>query len=328
MPSPTEFSLPTHVTIREVGPRDGLQSLARVMPTEAKKQWIARAYEAGLREIEVGSFVPPKLLPQMADSAEVVAFAKTLSGLNVVALVPNLIGAQRAMDAGADQLVMPISASIAHSRANVRKMPDEMIDELGRIARERDARGAGSDTRVIIEGAISTAFGCGIQGKVAHDDVLRLIAPAIDAGADVISLADTVGYADPAAVRKLFTAVREVAGDRLYGGHFHDTRGLALANVIAAMDCGIAHFDSSLAGIGGCPFAPGASGNVATEDLVYMLQSMGIATGIDLDRLFEVRRFVARELEGEELHGVIFKAGLPKTMLPAAASASAAVAQA
>ena len=325
MNSPTAFSaLPTHVTIREVGPRDGLQSIARVMPTEAKKQWISRAYDAGLREIEVGSFVPPKLLPQMADSAEVVAFAKTLPGLNVVALVPNLMGAQRALDAGADQLVMPISASIAHSRANVRKMPDEMIEELGRIARERDARG----TKICIEGAISTAFGCGIQGKVEHDDVLRLIGPALDAGADVISLADTVGYADPAAVRKLFAAVRVIAGDQLYGGHFHDTRGLALANVIAAMDCGITHFDSSLAGIGGCPFAPGASGNVATEDLVYMLESMGIATGIDLDRLFEVRRFVARELEGEELHGVIFKAGLPKTMLPASASASAAVAHA
>ena len=315
----TSTAIPTHVTIREVGPRDGLQSLARVMPTEAKKRWIARAYEAGLREIEVGSFVPPKLLPQMADSAEVVAFAKTLAGLNVVALVPNLLGAQRAMDAGADQLVMPISASIAHSCANVRKLPDEMIDELGRIARERDARG----TQVKIEGAISTAFGCGIQGKVEHDDVLRLIAPALDAGADVISLADTVGYADPAAVKKLFTAVRAIAGDRLYGGHFHDTRGLALANVVAAIDCGIAHFDSSLAGIGGCPFAPGASGNVATEDLVYMLESMGIATGIDLDRLFEVRRYLARELEGEELHGVIFKAGLPKTMLPASASSSA-----
>ncbi len=315
--------IPTRVTIREVGPRDGLQSLARVMPTEAKKQWIARAYDAGLREIEVGSFVPPKLLPQMADSAEIVAFAKTFPDLNVVALVPNLMGAQRALDAGADQLVMPISASIAHSRANVRKLPDEMVDELGRIARERDARGMQTKKRVTIEGAISTAFGCGVQGKVDHDDVLRLIAPVLAAGADVISLADTVGYADPAAVRKLFASVRTIAGDKLYGGHFHDTRGLALANVIAAMDCGIAHFDSSLAGIGGCPFAPGASGNVATEDLVYMLESMGIATGIDLERLFEVRRFVARELEGEKLHGVIFKAGLPKTMTAAAAEAVA-----
>ncbi|MGI9024802.1 MAG: hydroxymethylglutaryl-CoA lyase [Burkholderiaceae bacterium] len=312
----TSNTIPTRVTIREVGPRDGLQSIARVMPTAAKKRWIQDAYDAGLREIEVGSFVPPRLLPQMADSAEVVAFATTLAGLNVVALVPNLMGAQRALDAGAHQLVMPISASVAHSRANVRKVPEEMIDELGRITRERDVRGLD----VIIEGAISTAFGCGIQGKVEHDDVLRLIGLALDAGADVISLADTVGYADPAAVRKLFTAARSVAGDRLYGGHFHDTRGLALANVVAAMDCGIAHFDSSLAGIGGCPFAPGASGNVATEDLVYMLESMGIATGIDLDRLFEVRRSVARDLEGEELHGAIFKAGLPKTMLPATAA--------
>lgn len=312
---------PSKVTVREVGPRDGLQSIARAIPTAAKKQWIQRAYDAGLCEIEVGSFVPPKLLPQMADSAEVVAFATTLPGLHVVALVPNLTGAQRALDAGVDRLVLPISASSAHSHANVRKSPEEMVVELGRIARERDAR---LGRRVLIEVGISTAFGCGIQGKVEHADVLRLVAPILEAGADFISLADTVGYADPAAVRKLFGAAQSIAGDRLHGGHFHDTRGLALANVIAAMDCGIAHFDASLAGIGGCPFAPGASGNVATEDLAYMLASMGIETGIDIDRLFELRRFVARQLEGEELHGTIFRAGLPKTMLPAPASAAVA----
>lgn len=315
--------VPSRVTVREVGPRDGLQSIARVMPTAAKQRWIQGAYDAGLREIEVGSFVPARLLPQMADSAELVAFAKTLAGLHVVALVPNLTGARRALDAGADRLVLPISASVAHSHANVRKSPDEMIGELGRIARERDARSA---TRVLIEVGISTAFGCGIQGKVDHADVLRLIAPILDAGADLISLADTVGYADPAAVRKLFDAAQAIAGDRLYGAHFHDTRGLALANVTAAMDFGIAHFDASLAGIGGCPFAPGASGNVATEDLAYMLAIMGIETGIDIAALFELRRFVARQLDGEELYGTIFRAGLPKTMLPV--SASAAVPQA
>lgn len=313
--------VPSRVTVREVGPRDGLQSIARVMPTAAKQQWIQGAYDAGLREIEVGSFVPARLLPQMADSAEVVAFAKTLAGLHVVALVPNLAGARRALDAGADQLVLPISASVAHSQANVRKSPDEMIGELAAIARERDAR---NEKPALVEVGISTAFGCGIQGKVDHADVLRLVAPILDAGADLITLADTVGYADPAAVRKLFGTVQAIAGDRLYGGHFHDTRGLALANVTAAMDFGIAHFDASLAGIGGCPFAPGASGNVATEDLAYMLASMGIKTGIDIAALFELRRFVARQLEGEELHGTIFRAGLPKTMLPVSASAAVA----
>ena len=298
------------VTIREVGLRDGLQSIATILPTGKKRDWIRRAYDAGQREIEVGSFVPAKLLPQLADTAELVAYARSLPGLQVSVLVPNLKGALAAIEAQAHLMLLPISASVAHSRANVRREPDEMIATLREMRAARDA--AGSQT--LIEGGIGTAFGCTIQGRVDADDVLRLLEAALEAGADRVSLADTVGYADPAAVRALFTRARAIAGDKFNCGHFHDTRGLALANVYAAMETGVTRFDASLAGIGGCPHAPGASGNVTTEDLAYMLASMGCDTGIDLDALLELRADVAQWLSGESLHGTLWRAGLPKTM--------------
>ena len=304
------FQWPERVTIREVGLRDGLQSIARTLPTAQKLQWIESAYEAGIREIEVGSFVPPKLLPQLADTAELVAFAKTLPGLVVSVLVPNLKGAERAMDSGADWMLLPLSASHAHSLANLRKAPDDVVAEIGAIVEARRARG--SDIR--IEVGMSTAFGCTIQGPVAVDEVLRLLQAVLDLGVDRVGLADTVGYADPRQVGELFARAREVAGDKLGCGHFHDTRGLGLANVMAALQAGETRFDACLAGIGGCPHAPGASGNVATEDLVYLLASMGIATGIDFVKLMALRAQVAQWLAGECLHGSIAQAGLPKTL--------------
>ena len=302
-------SFPTHVVIREVGLRDGLQSIQAVLPTARKLEWIAGAYAAGQREIEVGSFVPARLLPQLADTAELVAYAKTLPGLAVSVLVPNLKGAQRALETGADLLLVPLSASREHSLANLRKTPDEVVAEVARIRAERDA--AGSTT--LIEGGIGTAFGCTIQGRVAPDEVLRCMQALLDAGADRVSIADTVGYAGPAAVRALFERARRVAGDRFFCGHFHDTRGLALANVYAALETGVARFDATLAGIGGCPHAPGASGNAASEDLAFMLADMGIDTGIDLPALLALRAKVARWLDGESLHGALWRAGLPKT---------------
>lgn len=304
------FQWSERVTIREVGLRDGLQSIARTLPTAQKLQWIESAYEAGIREIEVGSFVPPKLLPQLADTAELVAFAKTLPGLVVSVLVPNLKGAERAMDSGADWMLLPLSASHAHSLANLRKAPDDVVAEIGAIVQARRARG--SDIR--IEVGMSTAFGCTIQGPVAVDEVLRLLQAVLDLGVDRVGLADTVGYADPRQVGELFARAREVAGDKLGCGHFHDTRGLGLANVMAALQAGETRFDACLAGIGGCPHAPGASGNVATEDLVYLLASMGIATGIDFVKLMALRAQVAQWLAGECLHGSIAQAGLPKTL--------------
>ena len=310
-------ALPQSATVREVGLRDGLQSLARILPTEQKKAWLRAAHAAGQREIEVGSFVPAKYLPQLADTAELVAFAKALPGLFVSVLVPNLKGAEQAIASGADLMIVPLSASHAHSLANLRKTPDEVVAEVARIRAARDAAGA----RMLIEGGVGTAFGCTLQGEVTQDEVLRLMQALLDAGADRVSLADTVGYADPAAVARLFERARALVGDRLWCGHFHDTRGLGLANVYAALLTGVNRFDACLAGIGGCPHAPGASGNVATEDLAYLLRSMGLDTGIDLPALLALRAQVAGWLAGESLHGTIAQAGLPRTLTPAAAVA-------
>ncbi|WP_309681421.1 hydroxymethylglutaryl-CoA lyase [Polaromonas sp.] len=305
--------LPRHVILREVGLRDGLQSIDRVMPTAQKLEWIRDAYDAGQREIEVGSFVPARLLPQLADTAELLAFAKTLPGLTASVLVPNLRGAERAMECDADLMLLPLSASHAHSLANLRKTPDQGVAEIGRIVAARNAAGS----RSLIEVGISTAFGCTLQGRVEPAEVLRLLQAVLDAGADRVGLADTVGYADPAMVRELFGQALAVAGDRLNCGHFHDTRGMGVANVFAALQLGVTRFDACLAGIGGCPHAPGASGNVATEDLAYMFASMGITTGQDIDRLLALRQKVAGWLAGEPLHGTLWRAGLPRTMLPA-----------
>jgi len=256
--------------------------------------------------------VPPKLLPQLADTAELVAFAKTLPGLCVSVLVPNLKGAERAMDSGADWMLLPLSASHAHSLANLRKAPDDVVTEIAAMVEARRARGSG----IRIEVGMSTSLGCTIQGRVGVEEVLRLIKAVVALGVDRVGLADTVGYADPRQVGELFTKAREVAGDKLGCGHFHDTRGLGLANVMAALQAGETRFDACLAGIGGCPHAPGASGNVATEDLAYLMASMGIDTGIDFDKLMALRAQVAQWLAGESLHGSIAQAGLPKTLRP------------
>jgi hydroxymethylglutaryl-CoA lyase len=308
-------SFPANVAIREVGLRDGLQSIPSILPTERKIEWIGDAYAAGQREIEVGSYVPARLLPQLADTAELVAYAKTLPGLVVSVLVPNLKGAERAIETRADLLLVPLSASHEHSLANLRKTPDEVVAEVARIRAARDAAGS----KTLIEGGIGTAFGCTIQGRVEQSEVLRCMQALLDAGADRVSIADTVGYAGPAAVRELFEKARQVAGERFWCGHFHDTRGLALANVYAALETGVARFDATLAGIGGCPHAPGASGNASSEDLAFMLADMGIETGIDIPALLALRAKVAGWLEGESLHGALWLAGLPKTFAAPAA---------
>ena len=307
----------THAVVREVGLRDGLQSIARVLPTAQKIEWVNAAYAAGQREIEVGSFVPARLLPQLADTAEVLAHAQTLPGLRASVLVPNLKGAERALECGAHLMVVPLSASHAHSLANLRKTPDEVVAEVARIRAARDA--AGSAT--LIEGGVGTAFGCTLQGEVAESEVLRLMQALLDAGADRVSLADTVGFADPASVQRLFAKARALVGDRLACAHFHDTRGMGLANAYAAWQTGITRFDACLAGIGGCPHAPGASGNVTTEDLEYMLQRMGVATGVDVPALLALRQRVAGWLAGETLYGALWQAGLPRHAQPTLAAA-------
>lgn len=308
------MELASPVTLRDVGLRDGLQILTRVMPTAQKRQWLQGAHAAGIRAVEVGAFVPPALMPQLADTAEMVAAARALPGMVTSVLVPNLKGALRAIASDAHAMLLPLSASRAHSLANLKRTPDEALAELARIRDARDA--AGSPCR--IEVGLSTAFGCTIQGRVPEDEVLRLVQGALDAGAESIGLADTVGYADPLQVTRLFTAARAVAGEHLHFGHFHDTRGLGLANVFAAWQTGIRCFDACLGGLGGCPHAPGASGNVALEDCAYLFASMGVPTGVDLDALLALRGQLAHWLEGEPLHGTIARAGLPRT-LPARA---------
>lgn len=310
MPESLTSRLPRQVSIREVGLRDGLQIIPRVVPTSVKLEWIRDAYAAGQRELEVGSFVPARLMPQLADTAELLAFAKTLPGLVASVLVPNLKGAERAIAEEADAMLVPLSASHAHSLANLRKTPDDVVAEIARIRAARDAAGS----RTLLEVGISTAFGCTIQGRVDESEVVRLVQAVLDAGAQRVSLADTVGYADPAQVSRLFEKVLRVAGDRLDCGHFHDTRGLGLANCFAVLQLGIRRLDACLGGIGGCPHAPGASGNVATEDLAYMLASMGIETGQDFDALIALRGKLSHWLEGEALHGSLWRAGLPRTM--------------
>lgn len=305
------MSASTSIIVRDTSLRDGLQNIARVLPTDIKLQWLHGLYEAGFREIEVGSFVPPKLMPQLADTGQIVAAAKNLPGLLVSVLVPNLRGAQAAIERGVDLMVLPISASHAHSLANLRKAPDQVVEEIRRIREALDVTGSACR----LEAGVSTAFGCTIQGDVAHEEVLRLVEAVLEAGVDQVSLADTVGYADPRQTGSLFKKTYAIAGDRLVCGHFHDTRGLGLANVMACLDTGITRFDACVAGIGGCPHAPGASGNVCAEDLVYLMHSMGLPTGIDFDRLLALREQVTQWLDGERFQGSIWRAGLPKTML-------------
>ena len=314
-------TLPGKVVIREVGRRDGRQSIASIVPTAHKCEWVRDAHAAGQREIEVGSFVPAKRLPQLADTAEVLAYAKSLPGLFASVLVPNPKGAERALGAGADLMIIPRSASHAHSLANLSKTPDEVVTRVAHIRVARDAAGG----KTVIEGGVGTAFGCTVQGHVDPAEVLRLLQALLDAGVDRVSLADTAGYANPAQVRSLFEQALRITGDRFCCGHFHDTRGLALANIYAALELGVARFDASLAGIGGGPHAPGASGNASTEDLAFMLASMGIDTGIDLPRLLALREKVAGWLTGQRTHGTLWHAGVPKTF-DAAGSAPAAAA--
>jgi len=302
------------VLVCEVGPRDGLQMAKTRMETGAKIAWIAAIAAAGVQEIEVGSFVPARVIPQMADTDAVVRASVGLPGTSITALAPNLRGAQAAYAAGAQRISIPVSVSAGHSQANLNRTPAEQIAEVGRITAWLRAQ----DRPVPLATACSTAFGCSIDGVVAERDVLAVAAGLAEAGVDSISLADTVGYANPAHIRSLVRAVRAEVGAKLDNLHLHDTMGLGLANALAGLEEGIRGFDASMAGLGGCPYAPGASGNIVTEDLVFLLESMGFATGIDPEKLLAARALLAQGLPGEALHGAMAKAGLPKTFRRAA----------
>ena len=308
------------VLIHEVGPRDGLQATDVVMPTEGKIAWISALKDAGLRKIQAGSFVPPKLMPQLADSAEMVEAAKSMGGFTVSALVPNLKGAENALRSGADQLNFVMSASEAHNLNNVRKTHDQSLEEFARIVALRNSHPAYGN--VSLSGGLATCFGCTIEGAVEAGTVYKLVERYVDMGADRIGIADTVGYGNPKQVKEVFTRVRDLAGDLDVGAHFHDTRGLGLANAYAALEAGVRELDGCIGGLGGCPYAPGATGNVVTEDLVFMIEAMDLRTGIDLEKLLAARAVMERYLDGEPTHGAFVKAGLPKGFAPASVAAA------
>jgi hydroxymethylglutaryl-CoA lyase len=303
------------VSICEVGPRDGLQIAKTRMATDTKVRWIAAIAAAGVREIEVGSFVPARVIPQLADTPEIVArVLETVPGLTVQALAPNLRGVQNAYNAGVHKISIPVSVSEGHSRANLNRAPAESIEMMRGITDWLKAQ----PRKVPLVCGLSTAFGCSIDGVVTTAQTVAMAKGLADAGVDQIMLADTVGYAHPAQVKEVVRATRAAIGDTLYGLHLHDTCGLGIANALAGLQEGIRAFDSCLAGLGGCPYAPGASGNVVTEDLVFMLESMGFSTGIDIPKLFEARRLLHEGLPAEPLHGQLPKAGIPPTFRKAA----------
>ncbi|MBC8642157.1 hydroxymethylglutaryl-CoA lyase [Caballeronia sp. EK] len=299
------------ILISEVGPRDGLQSIKSVMSTPAKLRWISALAAAGLREIEVGSFVPPKLLPQMADIREVVAHALSIPDLRVAVLAPNLRGSQSAFEAGVHKVTLPVSVTDEHALANVRKSTAQLIEEVRNIVALRDERFPGIE----IEAGVSVAFGCTIAGTVTDDQTMRMCLAMAECGVDEIGLSDTSGYANPAQVRRLFRRLQSEVGEKAGGAHFHNTRGQGLANVVAALDAGVTTIDSSQAGLGGCPYAPGATGNIVTEDLAFLLEAMGYDTGVDIDSLIAARAILAQALPGEALYGHVQDAGLPKGFL-------------
>ncbi|MBL8271362.1 hydroxymethylglutaryl-CoA lyase [Steroidobacter sp.] len=299
------------VRVREVGPRDGLQAAGGIMPTATKLRWITAMARAGLREMEVASFVPPATLPQMADATELTrSVRRTLPSLRAIVLAPNFRGLQDAVAAGARQIVIPVSASQAHSQANVRRSIEQQIAAVAQATAW--VRTLPEAPR--IEAGVATAFGCSLQGVVSERDVVSTAVGLVEAGVDVVSLADTLGYATPSQVKRLVKAIRSEVGEQRFGNlHLHDTLGTALANICAALEEGVQGFDSSLGGFGGCPYAPGSAGNVATEDVVYLLESEGLDTGIDLRALIAAGDELRAAMPEEQFHSRIVSAGIPRT---------------
>lgn len=299
------------IEISEVGPRDGLQSIAPIMETASKKRWISALAAAGIPEIEVGSFVPAKVLPQLADTAELVAHARTLPGLSVAVLVPNLRGAENALLARPHKMTIPLSVSETHSLKNLRRTHAQVLDEVRGIRAAINALPA--DERPQLEGSLSTAFGCTLEGAVPEDKVMEMAEKLLAAGCDEVGLSDTTGFASPVQVRNYTRRIHAMFGrESLTGIHLHNTRGQGLANVMAALEVGLTTVDASMGGIGGCPFAPGASGNIVTEDLVFLLESMGLRTGVNFDRLLAARQVLSDALPDVPLYGFTPDAGLPK----------------
>ena len=296
------MKLPERVTICEVGPRDGFQIEPEFIPTEQKIEVVNLLSEAGLPRIEVTSFVHPKVVPQLRDAEEVMTKVRRRPGTRYSALVPNDKGAVRAVDAGVDEVHTVVSASESHNLANVNMTIAESIDKLGAVMQVAER------ARVAVACGISTSFGCPFEGEVPLGQLERVVGRLVDMGARAIGLADTTGMANPRQVARTLEHLMPRFPGIEWTLHTHDTRAMATPNILAAMECGVTHFDGSIGGLGGCPFAPGASGNVCTEDLVHCLHAMRVETGIDLDRLIATSRRV-QEIVGRTLPGQIVKAG-------------------
>ena len=299
------------VEVREVGLRDGLQSVSTFFPSAEKIAWIRAEAACGMPEIEVCSFVPPKLIPQFTDAAEIVAAALEIPNLSVSALTPNLKGALRAFETGVHKLNYVTSVSESHNQSNVRRSTDESVEDFRRIVEARDQHAQAADTRLGV--GLSTAWGCSIEGAVDPDATMRLAGRFAEAGADELAICDTVGYANPTEVKALLSRVVKEYGDRVdIAAHFHDTRGLGLANVYASLEAEVFRYDATLGGLGGCPYAPNATGNIVMDDLIFLLEGAGLRTGVDLDKLVAVREIISRNLPNEALHGMYALAGAPK----------------
>jgi hydroxymethylglutaryl-CoA lyase len=302
------------VIVREVGLRDGLQLVKTFVPTETKLAWARAVAAAGVPEIEITNFVPPKVIAQFADAAEVARAALSIPGPKIVALAPNRKGAENMLNAGVRNVNFVLSVSEEHNLANVRKTVDQSFAEFENVVALRNERPEWKGVR--IQGCLATSFGCTIRGKVDPDRVLACVDRYLSLGADEITLADTVGYAAPSEISNLFHHTVQLAAGRPVYAHFHDTRGLGLANVYAALEAGVRAFDASTGGLGGCPFAPGASGNIVMEDLVFLLEKEGLRTGVDLEKYREARNIAERALPDEKFYGTILKVGLPKGFTP------------
>jgi hydroxymethylglutaryl-CoA lyase len=298
--------LPERISLREVGPRDGLQNEAPV-PTESKVALIDALSRTGVGRIEAVSFVHPKAIPSMADAAEVWSAVEKSASVRYSALVPNMHGAVRALDAGFREIEVVVSASDTHNRKNVNRSTEESLDDIAVLL--KSAHDAGATCQVIV----STAFGCPYEGDVPVSRVLDVAGRALADGADGISYGDTTGMATPSRVTALVGETRMRFPDAALNLHFHNTRGTGLANVLAALQLGVVDYDASVGGLGGCPYAPGATGNVCTEDLVHMVEDMGVDTGVNLDALLDAAR-EAERLVGRTLPSQVLRAG-PRTRL-------------
>lgn len=296
------------VILREVGLRDGLQLVKTFPSTDAKRRWVRDEYAAGVRHFEVGSFLPAKTFPQFVDVSDVIATVASLPGAHGIALALNERGVNEALASGVAEIATVVSATEEHSQANANRSRDSAIANVKRMCDLRDA----SAHKPIINAAISMALGCSIAGAVDPNEVVRLVEKCLEAGVDVIAIADTVGYAGPKAVGDLTKAAVKIAGSKPICIHLHDTRGMGIANAAAALDEGARIFDGSLGGLGGCPFAPGATGNVVMEDLAFLCESKGFATGIDIEKLVAVRAILKSEMPNEALYGGLARAGLPR----------------